>query len=168
MNVLRPVERGDLITLRPWRNNRELRNQTHGFRFPVSKEMEVAWFKANIIAAPPHKAIFAINHPHNGSLAGIAQLDAIDTVHRNARLGIFLGANELRGLGLGRNALLELLDFGFKDLNLKKIYLHVNSSNTTAIQLYEKTGFLIEGKLSQHYFCDGQWEDLLIMSKFSV
>lgn len=167
MKILRPVERDDLITLRPWRNNRNLRNQTHGFRFPVNEDMENAWFEKNIVGAPPNKAIFAINRPQDDSLAGIAQLDGIDSVHRNARLGIFLGNETDRGTGLGKSALQELLDFGFQDLNLTKIYLYVNSSNPSAIKLYEKTGFVLEGKLKNHYFCDGTWEDLLIMSKFA-
>ncbi len=165
MIILRPLERFDLLTLRPWRNNRKLRNQTHGFRFPVSDDMEQIWFEKNVLEAPPHKAIFAIQHEDN-SLAGLAQLDGIDMVHRNARLGIFIGAETARGKGLGKKALIELIDFGFADLNLVKIYLYVNVSNKNAIGLYEQTGFVTEGTLKDHYFVNNSWEDLLIMSIF--
>lgn len=167
MSILRPVELNDLATLQTWRNNRNLRNNTHGFRFPVNNDMEQAWFENNIINSSPTKAVFAIRSDNN-SILGLAQLDAIDAVHRNAKLGIFIGDKNSRGKGYGKTALNELLTFGFNDINLVKIYLYVNSGNTDAISLYEKLNFVTEAVLKKHYYVDGEWENLLIMSKFKT
>ena len=166
MGILRPVEIHDLAILRTWRNNRSLRNQTHGFRFPVNMEMERAWFDSTIINAPPKKAVFAIQNP-DGVIIGIAQLDGIDAIHRNARLGIFIGDTGSHGKGYGYKALNELIAFGFNDINLAKIYLYVNSGNKKAIKLYLENEFVSEAVLKKHYFVDGAWEDLVIMSKFA-
>ncbi|WP_375567403.1 GNAT family N-acetyltransferase [Oceaniradius stylonematis] len=159
------MEVGDLVTLNSWRGNRALRNDTHGFRFPVSMEMDRAWYDANVVKAPPTKALFAIQNDAGG-LAGIAQLDRIDPIHRHAALGIYIGNPQERGKGLGKSAMNEILKFGFDDLNLRKIYVHVNKSNADACRLYEKLGFVKEGDMRSHYFIDGRWDDVLIMAMF--
>ena len=165
MDIIRPVEARDLTALRRWHNNKTLRNNTHGFRFPVNSEMEKAWFDSITKNAAPKKAVFAVQSD-DGVIIGLAQLDNIDLVHRNGKLGIFIGDQKTRGKGHGKRALLELIRFGFDDLNLSKIYLYVNASNKHAKQLYLDCEFITEGTLKKHYFLDGSWEDLLIMSTF--
>jgi ribosomal protein S18 acetylase RimI-like enzyme len=58
---------------------------------------------------------------------------------------------------------------GFKELKLNKIYLKVNSKNENAIKLYLNTGFIIEGKLEDHYYNTGtnMYEDIICMSLFN-
>jgi len=166
MGTLRPLETEDLITLNAWRGKRVLRNETHGFRFPVSLQMDQEWYKKNVANAAPQKAIYAIQSA-NGTLAGLAQLNHIDAIHRHAELGLYIGDPELRGQGLGEQAVHELIKFGFLDLNLNKIFLYVNKSNAGARALYEKLGFLEEGDLKRHYYSEGDWEDVIVMAIFS-
>ncbi len=166
MKALRPLELDDLPLLRQFRNNIQLRNGTQGFRYPVSETMEESWYNQNAVNGAPGRAVYAIQD-ETGRFVGLAQLMEIDNIHRNAALGIFIGAEKERGKGHAKKALLELLEFGFDSLNLLKIFLYVNSDNAPAIALYEKTGFAKEGLLKKHYFQDGQFVDVLVYAKFN-
>jgi diamine N-acetyltransferase len=83
--------------------------------------------------------------------------------HRSGELQIRIGDAASRGRGLGTEAVRLLCDFGFADLNLHRIYLHVFASNSRAIGAYEKAGFVREGLLRQAAYIDGQWVDVVLM-----
>jgi RimJ/RimL family protein N-acetyltransferase len=54
--------------------------------------------------------------------------------------------------------LLTLIDYGFNQLNLNKIWCEVYSNNSS-IHLYRKIGFQDEGLLKQQVFKDGNYLD---------
>lgn len=163
MNALRPLTLKDLPRLTAWRNDRQLRNGTQGFRYPITAEMDEKWFHSAVAGGAPQKAVFAIQDG-DGHCVGLAQLTNIDPVHRHGELGIFIGPKDLRGKGIGTNAVKELLDFGFSDLNLRRIHLRVTSDNLAAIKLYQTAGFEQEGCLKAHYFQDGHYLDVLLFA----
>ncbi len=74
-----------------------------------------------------------------------------------------MGEVSSRGQGYGTEAVELLLDFGFRDLNLHRIYLHVFSHNAAAIRVYEKSGFVREGLLRQTAYIDGEYRDVILM-----
>ena len=46
----------------------------------------------------------------------------------------------------------QMIDIGFKQLRLNKIYLTTRGVNEQAIRLYKKVGFIVEGELRKHAF----------------
>ena len=56
-----------------------------------------------------------------------------------------------------------LCRFGFTDLKLHRIYLHVFANDLGAIRAYEKCGFVREGLLKEAAFIDGTWVDVRVM-----
>ena len=77
------------------------------------------------------------------------------------RLGMGI-ARQFRGNGIG----LRLLDAtvrGARDAGLSRVELEVFSSNTNAIHLYERYGFVREGLHRKGRIIDGQVEDLVMM-----
>ena len=56
-----------------------------------------------------------------------------------------------------------MLKFGFKDLNLHRVYLHVFENNKIAIKLYENMKFSREGQLRDGVFIDGHYLDVVVM-----
>ena len=85
-------------------------------------------------------------------------------VHRNAELQIRIGSEKHRGKGIGPEAIRLLTDFGFRDLNLHRINLHVFANNEPAIKAYEKCGFDKEGTMRDGAWIDGQWLDVHVMA----
>ena len=77
------------------------------------------------------------------------------------RLGMGL-LPSFRGQGLGRRLVREALSQVFAK-PLKRVELEVFASNKIAVGLYEREGFVIEGRKRCARFLDGAEDDILIM-----
>ena len=64
-----------------------------------------------------------------------------DRENGSAEVAIVVTDKASQGHGLGTDALNCLVDFGFGELRLERIYLHVFDYNARAIRSYEKAGF---------------------------
>lgn len=95
-------------------------------------------------------------------LIGCCGLHYVDFRVRKAEFGIFI-SKKARGLGLGKEALIMLCDYGFKEVNLNKIWAEVYNNNK-AIDLYTSIGFNIDGVFRDNYFCDGHYGDSYLIS----
>ena len=78
----------------------------------------------------------------------------------NAEYAIVL-RSKAHGLGIAKKASNELLEIGFDQLKLEKIYLNVLATNPRAIRFYEKMGFKKEGIARKHKKHNQQYVDLL-------
>jgi len=158
---LAPLTSDDVPTLFKWINNRDLVLLNASYK-PISQSEHLQWFTQ--IHDRQDVNIFAIRLVENNQLIGSCQLRNIHLLHRNAELQIRIGENINRGKGYGSEALQLLLHFGFTDLNLQRIYLHVFATNEIAIKAYQKVGFIHEGLLRKAAFVDGEYVDILVMS----
>ena len=88
--------------------------------------------------------------------------DASSGTAHIGRLGMGV-IKDYRGKKLGRR-LLEATIEKARRIGLEKIELSVYSSNSSAIALYEKQGFAVEGRKKRGRFVDGVYEDVLLMA----
>ncbi|MED1952881.1 GNAT family protein [Brevibacillus centrosporus] len=95
---------------------------------------------------------------------GDIQIGAIDTFNRNAFIRIAIEQHEHQGKGLGSEAMLLMLDYGFGILNLHRIELNVFAYNERAIHAYEKLGFQREGIQRQALYYQHAYHDSILMS----
>lgn len=98
----------------------------------------------------------------DGTAVGSASLFEFDWFARHAEAGISL-VPEARGRGIGTAALRQLVEFGFVRRNLRRIHLQAIESNVGAIRAYEKAGFVVEGRLREHAYVRGAYEDIVLM-----
>jgi len=68
---------------------------------------------------------------------------------RRAELGYWLGADAW-GKGYATEAAAALVDFGFGELGLSRIYAHVLAGNEASCRVLEKLGMMSEGMRRQH------------------
>jgi ribosomal protein S18 acetylase RimI-like enzyme len=80
------------------------------------------------------------------------------------RLGMGLLPN-YRGRGLGTRLLSETLS-GARAMGLERVDLEVFASNASAIALYRKFGFVVEGIKKRARKIDGEYDDDFIMALF--
>ncbi|MBC8742780.1 GNAT family N-acetyltransferase [Paraburkholderia sp. UCT31] len=73
----------------------------------------------------------------------------------------------LRGCGIGKALLLATIQRAI-ETGLTRIELEVYVSNTTAIELYQRNGFIEEGVKRKVRFLDGKYDDVLIMAMVTV
>lgn len=78
---------------------------------------------------------------------GEVMLADLDRVNGSAQLGIFIGEPGEWGRGYGTDAVNAIVDFGFGELRLERIWLNVWTDNARARRAYEKAGFVREGTL---------------------
>jgi RimJ/RimL family protein N-acetyltransferase len=155
-----PLLDSDLPVLFRWINEPEQVHWNSAYR-PVSETDHRAWFDA--VRQRNDVAIFAIRTLPDNRIIGSCQLRHIDPVHRNAELQIRIGEVDERGHGYGTEAVRQLLRFGFRDLNLRRVYLNVFAPNAAAIRAYEKAGFQREGLLREAAHIDGAYVDVVVM-----
>jgi RimJ/RimL family protein N-acetyltransferase len=158
---LRPLRKEDAPSLYNWINNRQLVINNAPY-YPVSEIDHEQWV-GKMMNRRSDLVIFVIEEIESKRAIGSCQLLNINWIHRNAELQIRVGNEDFLGRGYGSQSVRKLCHFGFHDLNLHRIYLHVFCTNHRAIRAYEKCGFKKEGILRQTAFIDGKWLDVMIM-----
>jgi len=162
MVSLRELTTRDLEMLRAFVNDPEVMRSSSVYT-PVSDVQQEAWFKT---ATSNHHAVwFGIEdiRTDHARLVGTCCLVDIDWVGRVAELRVRIGAKEVWGAGLGTDACAVLLAFGFEDLNLERIGLRVWGKNVRAQRVYEKLGFIVEGRLRRAGYINGSVDDVVLM-----
>jgi|SRR6185369_3575146 len=158
--LLRPLEERDCESLFRWINDRDLVALSAPFR-SISMTEHRAWFEA--IRVRPDVRIFAIARRAPDAAIGYCQLLNIDSANGNAELQIRIGDADGRDKGLGTLAVRRLLEFGFGELQLHRIQLHLLHDNVRAYRTYLKCGFREEGRLRQAVCIDGNYKDVIWM-----
>jgi RimJ/RimL family protein N-acetyltransferase len=159
--TLSPLRPEDSPLLFEWINDRELVTLSAPFE-PVSAQAHGRWF--NSIRFRDDVRIFGIRLHDDDRLVGSCQLHSIHPVQRSAELTIRIGEAEARGRSVGTEAVRLLLRYGFEELALHRIYLHVFDSNEPAQRLYRSVGFRREGVLREAAHIDGVWIDVVLMA----
>lgn len=159
--TLRAIEREDLGRYVVWFNEREVLRHL-SLSLPINHDDEEEWYEAQRKDASTQHFAIVLNHKdrHIGSIS----LMKINHREQNAELGIVIGDKTQWGQGYGQEAIELLLKFSFEEMNLHRIFLRVNATNTRGIRCYQKCGFVKEGQLRDAVYHGGCFEDQLIMS----
>ncbi len=83
--------------------------------------------------------------------------------HSETWLGISIGDREYWGRGYGTDAMRLIVQYGFIELNLRRISLGLHAYNERALKSYEKVGFKLEGRMRGEGLRDGVRFDSLWM-----
>ncbi|MCC7291668.1 MAG: GNAT family N-acetyltransferase [Phycisphaerales bacterium] len=154
----RPIEPGDEPLLRQWFN--DPRNWRYLNRYLPINELREREFIEKLYTSPAD-VICGVALCESHQLVGVVGLHRIDVSARCAILGITLGPEEIKDKGLGTETMRLMLRYAFRELNLNRVELTVMSSNARAIHVYEKIGFVWEGRSRQAFWRDGRYHDEL-------
>ena len=158
---LRPAESEDIPRLVRWLNDAET-SRYLAKRSPLSLAMEERWFERMLERHGSELWYFVVCRAADGRAIGMVALGDVDALNGAAEVGITLG--EERGHGFGTDAMRAILDFGFGELRLERIWLDVVAENAPAIRSYEKTGFALEGTMRRALLIGGEFHDVLRMA----
>jgi diamine N-acetyltransferase len=173
---LRADERSDIPSFVQWLNDPEVREHLSMY-LPVSLAGEEQWFE-NMLKHPAEEQPLAIEVREAVPAAGIIPAEVkdswkligncgfmdIDWRVRSAEAGLLIGDKGCWGKGYGTEVMRLLLRHGFETLNLNRIFLRVDETNRRGIHVYEKVGFVHEGRFRQAVYLSGNYQDLLVMS----
>jgi RimJ/RimL family protein N-acetyltransferase len=158
--TLRKPELRDVEALHVIKNDREIAAMLGGFGNGYSRADLEAWVQHHGTARD--EAFFVIADGDDRAVGHVA-LYKIDHRIGSAEFAILIGERKLWGTGLGRACSRQIIQYGFDELNLQRIYLEVLESNPRAQRLYESMGFVVEGKLRRHQFKNGRHVDVVVM-----
>lgn len=158
---LRPLEKEDLRLVHRWEN--DLNIMSYWFEEPFESYMELEELYIKHVHDQSERRF--IIETLTGKAAGLVELIEIDYIHRRAEFEIIIDPN-FQGKGYAIDAVKLIQHYTFAILNLHKLYLHVDKTNTKAIHIYKKAGFQQEAELKQEYFIDGKYRDIIRMCIF--
>ena len=158
---LRPLSQNDLKDRVSWINDEE-NIQTLLFDWPTSYEKTLKWY--NNILFDNTKFNLSIVDKENDTLVGMTGLLNIDRINHHAQLYITIGNKDYRGMHLPDEVIPLVLEYGFTELELKKIYLYTLPNNERARHVYERNGLKLDGILRQQVYCRGKQQDLYVHS----
>jgi RimJ/RimL family protein N-acetyltransferase len=129
-------------------------------RFQVPKTLEE--IKQFLVPQKGIKEMILLDiyHKAEKKVIGNIGLSSIHWFNRNGNLFYLVGEREYWGRGLASKAVYLLLNYGFKELNLHKIYAKVMGPNLASMRILDKFGFTLEGTLREEYYIDGKYYDL--------
>jgi diamine N-acetyltransferase len=161
---LRPPERDDVPRFVAWFSDADVLRHLM-MRAPMSVAMEEAWFDRMLTAQGKTDYHFVICLLSDGRPIGTVGLHDIHERSGHAEFGIAIGEKDEWGKGYGTDALNAICDFGFGELRLERIELHVYAENERGRRAYLKAGFVHEGTLRHAHFARGRHQDVHVMSQ---
>ena len=102
---------------------------------------------------------FAVFLKENGRYIGNCGLVTISKNHRNAEVGYFIDVSEW-GKGYATEACKKIIEYGFQEHQLNRIYSRCMVRNTASRKVMEKSGMIWEGRHRQEFLKDGIYEDM--------
>jgi RimJ/RimL family protein N-acetyltransferase len=160
----RGIERDDLASFVKWMNDPEVRKGTSRY-LPLSLGQEEGWYE-EMLKRPIEEQPFGIEMRKGRGwlLIGTTSFFDINWQGRSAEIGIMIGEKSQWNKGYGSEAMLLMAKHGFETLNFHRIRLHVYAENAAAVRVYEKIGFVHEGRLRDDSYANGRYGDVLVMS----
>ncbi|MCX8190285.1 MAG: GNAT family N-acetyltransferase [Candidatus Diapherotrites archaeon] len=101
---------------------------------------------------------FVIADKKSDKAIGVVDLFKLDREHKSAELGYWLG-KRYRGKGIMSEAVMLMLNFGFKHLKLHRIQANVFEGNIASRRVLEKCGFSYEGLSRESKFKCGKFQN---------
>jgi [ribosomal protein S5]-alanine N-acetyltransferase len=102
---------------------------------------------------------FAIELRESGVLVGSVAINPHEQ-HRRASIGYWCAVAHW-GRGYATEAVRAIIDYGFRDLGLNRVFAECHGDNPASRRVLEKVGMTYEGSLRQHSFRLGRFADKL-------
>ena len=162
---LRAVEKDDLPLFRDWRNIEEFRKHFREVR-ELSLSDQEKWFES--LQNTKHiNFMFTIVDLNTNQPIGAAGLLYVNWINRSGDFSFYIGDNEsyIDNKGFAKEAAKLLIEYGFNNLNLNKIWMELYEFDSKKIEFFKNDfNFVIDGKLRQNCFEGGQYWDSYIIS----
>lgn len=157
--LIRPWRVTDLDSLVENANNPNVaRFMTDMFPHPYTKEKGIAFIEFANLSDPVH--IFAIEL-EGRAIGGIGIHPQTDIMRKNAEIGYWLG-EAYWGRGIISHAIPQMIEFAFKTYDINRVYARVFGSNDASKNVLEKNGFVLESRIPELIFKNGQYIDELM------
>lgn len=157
--VIHIMERQDIESLRLLHNDDAtlavLTDITH-----VSEAQQEAWYQSVSTSKTSRRYVARLRS--DDTFVGMFRIDQMDMTNRNCFVGCDI-VPALRGQGYATEFFTYILNYLFDQYGMHRVQLVTLHSNSVAIGLYKKLGFVEEGISREAIYRQGQWHDLIQM-----
>ena len=160
---IRVIEKKDLQLMQENRYSINIRPFYRGIEDPSINQQE-EWFDK--LQKNKSSRYYICENITNKEVFSIINFSSLNLLDRNANVGWYFLNNKSQNINAG-NSIVIFLDYLFSEIGLRKVYSDVISYNKKALKFNEKIGFKIEGKLREHAFRYGVYNDLFLVGLLS-
>lgn len=155
--TIRKFEKTDIPMKVEWINN-SANNAFLHYDIPIEIEKTERWFDSNIGRKDRYDGLIEAD----GIPVGLIGLLSIDQKNSKAEYYVLMGNTYFKGKGIAKEASRQILNYGFYELDLNRIYLYTETENLTAQRLFEQVGFVREGCLKADLYSHGRYVDRFV------
>ena len=105
---------------------------------------------------------------NDSTVIGDVALQSLDHKNRSCSIGMGIAKIENRNKGFGKQAVKLILEYGFKNLGMKRITANTLEINISAQKSLEGLGFALEGRERKAVYFGGKRYDRLIYGLLAV
>ncbi|MBA5873863.1 MAG: GNAT family N-acetyltransferase [Nitrospira sp. CR1.2] len=128
---------------------------------PMDRQAAHNWITERVEDQAAGRGVtFAITLAESGQVIGSIGMEIV-TAHEQGRLSYWLGRTYWNK-GYGSEAVTALVEYGFDNLHLHRIYAPHFHTNPASGRVLQKVGMTHEGRLREHYLRFGQRIDVEI------
>ena len=149
-----------------WLNNKEI-NQYLESRYSKHSIATVSQYIMEIKESED-VYLFGIFSKENGIHIGNIKLGPVNSIYGRAEIGLLIGDRSYWGKGLGAQAIGIICDYAKNDLGLHKVEAGCYAENIGSLKAFEKAGFIVEGRLKDHFKMGNQWCDAYRLGKVLI
>ncbi|UCR88448.1 GNAT family N-acetyltransferase [Mycetocola spongiae] len=153
---VRHLIEADLERLCAWWNDPETARSQRGTALPLSAERTTSMFRE--WDAGSDSSLGLCITTAEGELVGHVALWGYGGVPRIGTMGLMIGP-EYRNRGYGTDAVELLLRLAFEELDLHRVELGYYDFNSRGARVYERAGFLVEGRRREVSLHEGRLHD---------
>jgi RimJ/RimL family protein N-acetyltransferase len=136
--------------------------RTLNFDYPTSLAKTEAWFSKNVLS--PDRVDFVFVRNEDSAIIGFGGFININIKSQKSEMYIFIGDKECWGSGFGRDGYKLLVNYGFAELGLERIYLYQLTENERAVKATAALGWKTEGLLRRDIWSHGELKDQYLLS----
>lgn len=157
---LKKMEETDLQQVLEWRNSERVRKAMFTDKI-ILWEDHKKWFDRCNSGIEIQNFVFCVN----GNKVGVVNITDIDLKNKTCSWSIYRGVEGVPGIGLkmGQCA----IEYIFRKLQMRKIYVDVLGNNLVSKNFHEKLGFEIEGVFRKQIIHNGVPIDVFRLSMFN-
>lgn len=156
---LRAIEERDVPDRVRWFNAPDVREELH-LVYPFSEVATRDWLRR--VSVDERRKDFAVCSIEEDKTIGFAGIVDIEWRHAKAGTYIVIGDKALWGRGYGTEAQRLVVDYGFTELRLNRLYAW--TTNERIVRLKKSLGYRVEGVLRDDIFSKGQFHDRTFMA----
>lgn len=157
---LRALKRSDIDSLLRWFDDPEV-IQYVNFHLPMTEMAEEKYIEN--VATSSSDVVFIIEALDDDNRPiGTMGLHGINPKDQNCFIGIGIGEKSHWGKGYGTEATQLIIEYGFHQLNLHRIWASVLAYNERSLRMLKTLGFQEEGRQREAMYKNGEFHDIVI------